>query len=406
VNRVPAEDPGHVIIVDKCHRWRFSRVQANNGTCDGFVIYAGSSTGGSGIGGAVTLADCPTHWLLDDCIALGNYRQGCSVIEGFFGKFRGGRYGMTSGLWDTGAGPCAGIDIEPDHNPAWVQNRVANIEIDDVLFDQNQGPGVLVSRVDGVKNIRIRNCVFDRNRKAAIESFADNVDIVDCKVMGFDTADFTTNPAAPAKRGAIDIGVDAGPTRIIGPEFSSISNAGVGNANPCIYVHGGAAAGIEVAGIRTDGTASDIASLHAPNIVLHDCVIDVSSATEGTHFTFLGNYPEMSNVTMIGVYQRAVYFGGAQPRIRNNSFHVRVADHTTYVVDAYDTTQPEVAHNRIRHAADVATYGFGLANEAIILDNWVINNTHADAYLITGTPLMKRGNLRMGVKQSETSITP
>lgn len=404
-NRVPAEDPAHLVVIDKCHRWKFTRVQANDGTCDGFMIYAGSGTGGSGINGAVTYGDCPSHWILEDCIALRNFRQGCSLLEGFFGKFRGGRYGLTSGLWDTSAGPCAGIDIEPDHNPSWIPNRVANIEIDDVLFDRNQGAGILVTRVDGVRNIRIRNCIFDHNRKAAIESVADNVDVIDCKVIGFDTEDFTVNPLAPTKRGAIDIGFGAGPTRIIGPEFCCIENGGVGNANPCIYVHGGAAAGIEVAGIRSDGTASDIASLHAPHVVLHDCVIDVSGAIEGNHLTFLGNYPEMSNVTMIGVYQRAVYFSGIQPRIRDNSFHVRVADHTTYVVDAYDATQPEVAHNRIRHVADVATYGFGLGDGAIILDNWVVNNTHADAYLIAGTALLKRGNIRAGTKIPESPLT-
>lgn len=403
-NRVPAEDSAHLVVVDKCHHWKFTRVQANDGTADGFMIYAGSGTGGTGPSGAVRLEDCPSHWVLEDCVALRNYRQGCSLIEGFYGKFRGGRYGCTWGLWDTARGPCAGIDIEPDDNPTWIPNRVANIEIDDVLFDRNQGAGLLVTRVNGVRNIRIRNCIFDHNRKAAIESFADNVDIIDCKIIGFDTNDYTDNPTAWPKRGAIDIGVGAGPTRIIGPEFSCIDNAGVGNANPCIYVHGGAAAGIEVAGIRSDGTASDIASLHAPHIALYDCVIDVSGADEGTHLTFLGDYPEMSNVTMIGVYQRAVYFSGVQPRIRDNSFHVRVADHTTFVVDARDATQPEVAHNRIRHTTDVATYGFGLGNGAIILDNWVVNNTHADAYVIAGIPLLKRGNMRVGTREQETPI--
>ncbi len=40
--RIPAEDPAHVIVVDKCHRWTFRNVQAVNGTCDGFLIYAAS----------------------------------------------------------------------------------------------------------------------------------------------------------------------------------------------------------------------------------------------------------------------------------------------------------------------------------------------------------------------------
>lgn len=405
-NRVPAEDPAHVIVIDKCHRWKFTRVQANNGTCDGFIIYAGSGTGGSGVGGAVTLADCPTDWIMEDCIAINNYRQGCSVIEGFFGKFRGGRYGLTSGLWDIAQGPCAGIDIEPDNNPGWVQNRVANIDIDDVLFDQNQGPGLLITRVDGVKNIRVRNCIFDRNRKAAIETVADNVDIIDAKVMGFDTADFTANPDAPDKRGAIDVGFQAGPTRIIGPTFTNIDNSGAGNANPCIYVHGAAAAGVEVSGVRTDGSASDIASLHGPHVVLRDSVIDVTGAVEGTHLTFLGNYPQMTNVTLIGVYQRAAFFSGTQPRIRDNSFHVRVADHTAYVVDTSDSTQPEIARNRIRHAADVETYGFGIPAQAIVIDNWVVNNLSTDAFIFAGAPLMKRGNMRISNPQSETALTP
>jgi len=405
-NRTPAEDPAHVIVIDKCHDWTFTRVKAINGTCDGFLIYAGSEGNGSGVGGAIALEDCPSHWVMDRCEALGNYRQGCTVAEGFWGDFIRGRYGLTSGLWDVANGPCAGIDIEPDPHPGWVQNRVANISFDRVLFDQNQGPGLLITNIDGVSNIKVNSCSFDRNRKAAIETFAENVDIDNPHVMGWDTTDYTARVGAPAKSGAITVGYLAGSTRIRGALFTGISNAGAGNANPCIYVHGDAAEGIEISGLRTDGSASDIGGLHAARIVLRDSDIDLTGATEGTHLTFLGAEPQMQNVTLRGVYQRAAYFGGVRPRIRDNTLYVRVADHTNWVIDVGDTTNPEVARNHIIHDAAVATYGINFPNECIANDNLAWNNTHSDAFAFTGTPLIRRGNLRGGVLQPETAITP
>jgi hypothetical protein len=89
--RIPAEDPAHVISIDKCHRWRMRGVQAINGTCDGFYIFAGSARNGTGLGGSVALADCPSDWSMENCTALGNFRQGLTITESQRGTVRGGR---------------------------------------------------------------------------------------------------------------------------------------------------------------------------------------------------------------------------------------------------------------------------------------------------------------------------
>lgn len=370
--RIPAEDPAHLIAIDKCHRWRLHNVHAINGTCDGFYVFAGSDGNGTGAGGAVTLADCPSDWSIEDCVALGNFRQGLTITEAQRGTIRGGRYGQTSGLWDSGNGPCAGIDLEPDRHPSWPSDRVANIRIEGARFDGNQGPGILVTNVDGVRDIQIIDCTFDRNAKAAIESTGNDVDIVRPKVRGWNQSDYTSRADAPPKRGAIDIGVGAGFTRIIDPEFYETQN-GASTANPCIYIHGSAAANIAISGIRTDGTASVICMANAPDVHVSRSVIDLKGATRNDAFTFLGDRAVFEEITLLGTYGRAAFFSGKQPRIANNKLLVRVAVNESHIIDALEADAPQIYGNIVEFAQSQTSPAFGIGRNAMIVDNKVVN---------------------------------
>lgn len=392
-NRVPAEDSAHVIVIDKCHRWTFRDVQAVNGTCDGFYISAGSAGNGTGPGGKVLRSDCPTGWTMTKCIAIENFRQGLSIIEGIDGTIDGGRYGRTHGLWDSGNGPCAGIDIEPDNRPGWPPDRVENIDIRGVMFDENQGAGLAITRVNGVRTIRVTDCIFDRNAKAAIESVADGVEIVRPRVRGWNSRGYTTRAGAPPKRGAIDIGYRAGTTKIVDPVFELTDN-GSSKANPCIYVHATAAPQIQISGIRTDGSASVICSAHSPYVSVSDSVIDLRASTQSDAFTFLGDYPTFQRTMLLGIYRRAAYFSGKAPRILDNCFHVRVADPSGYIVSSLDSTAPEFRRNLVQFDTPASSYAFGVGRDATLVDNKVANDLASEAFRFAGPPRINTGNQR------------
>lgn len=389
--RKVSEDPAHVIVVDKCHRWTFRNVQAVNGTCDGFFISAGAHKAGSGPNGAVSLDDCPSNWKMERCVALNNYRQGASIIESIGGLISGGRYGLTDGILDDGSGPGAGIDLEPDDQPSWPPNRIRNIRIHDVLFDRNQGPGLLITRVNGVQNIEVSDCTFDRNQKAAIESVGDDVAILRPRVKGWSGAAYTRRASAPPKRGAIDIGYQAGPTKIVDPEFQATSRSGT-TANPCIYVHGGAAANITITGIKSDGSASIICAAHSPHVRVSHSVIDLRNATQQDAFTFLGDYPVFEEMMLLGVYRRAAYFGGKSPRITNNKFYIRASDQQSSVISAWDAKSPEFRANLVEYETRDASIVFGIGPDAVVIDNIVINNGNPAAFAFTAAPRLSSGN--------------
>ncbi len=396
--RKPAEDPAHVIAIDKCHRWTFHKVQALNGTCDGFYIFAGSAGNGTGPGGSVILSDCPSDWSMEDCTALGNFRQGLTITEGQRGEIRGGRYGQSHGLWDNGNGPCAGIDLESDRHPDWPSGRIADIRIERALFDGNQGPGLLITRVGGVRRIQVVDCSFDRNKKAAIESTADEVDIVRPKVRGWNQTGYTRRAGAPPKRGAIDIGAEAGRTRLIDPEFLETQNA-ENLANPCIYVHGLAAKDIAISGIRSDGTASVISIANAPGIRISRSIVDLGGATQSDAFTFLGDRPIFEEITLLGTYRRAVYFSGKKPQILNNKFVVRIADQASHIISASDATSPEVRGNVVDFDKSGPGLAFGIGRDAVIVDNTVIGGGRG-TFTIHAPARRASGNRELGQHQT------
>lgn len=391
--RAVTENFAHVIVVDKCHRWTFRDVRAINGTCDGFLIYAGSDGNGTGPKGAVTLADCPSGWILENCTALNNFRQGLSIIEGLDGLIDGGRFGLTNGLWDVGQGPCAGIDLEPDDLPGRPQDRIRNIRLRNILFDGNQGPGLLITRINGVRDIEVTDCIFDGNKKAAIESFGDDVCIVRPKVRRWAHEAYTSRASAPPKRGAIDIGYLAGPTKILDPEFTSTSNGG-SDLHPCIYVHGAAAAGIVISGITTDGSASFICGAHAPKIQVSHSVVDLSFSTRANAFVFLGDYAIFEDMMLLGIYGRAAYFSGKSPRIRNNRIYVRVAGSVTPVISTWDSVAPELRGNLVEFDQPMSAKAFSIGKDATAIDNKVINSLSDQVFEFANSPRVSSGNTR------------
>lgn len=406
-NRVVAEDPAHVVVIDKCNDWKFSRVQANNGTSDGFYIGAGA--GGSGVGGAVTLADVPQRWVMEDCVALGNYRQGCSVIEGMWGTFLRGRYGLTSGLWDAAGstGPCAGIDCESDQQPTWAARRIQHIDFIEVLFDQNQGPGLLLTNIDGTRHFRVIDCKFDRNKKAAIESVADMVEIIRPNVTGWDQVDYTARVDAPNKRGCIDIGSSAGLHTIVGPSFADVVN-GASDVNPLIYIHGGGGTpnGITVEGIRTDGSASKILFSGAPQFTLKNSTIDLSGSTRGNAVETFGADDVISDVFFSRCYSSAVYMGGARPTMRDLIATVRgVLSETGYIFNTIDTSYASMKNLRVHFEVPTARYGLGISTSARIEDTWVTNMTTTDSHVFAGAAVLRRANYRIDNPFTETAIT-
>lgn len=401
-NRTPAEDPAHVIVVDKCHDWRFTRVQAINGTCDGFLIYAGSA--GSGAGGIVTLDDCPSRWVMEDCIALNNYRQGATVAEGIYGHFLRGRYALTTGLWDTSNGPCAGIDCESDDQPTWDQNRIQHIDFTGVEFSENQGPGLLLSQQNGAKYFRIVDCKFIGNRKAAIESFASEVYITRPLIVGWDQVDYTARVGAPAKRGCIDIADATGPHSITSPTFCEVDN-GADDTNPCIFTASTAANGIDISDIQTDGSASFIANLYSPYARIRDSHIDLSGAVRTDAILLQGADQRFEDNTLTGIYERALYAGGARARITGNDFHVRVWSNTRFVCDTADSTGPHIEGNRVRLSSSDTTLGIRAGADAWFVNNWT-ENLGGGAVSYSATPTFTRGNVANGTKLTETAIAP
>ena len=260
-----------------------------------------------------------------------------------------------------------------------------------ILFDGNQGPGLLITRVNGVQNIEVSDCTFDQNHKAAIESVGDDVAILRPRVKGWSGAAYTRRAGAPPKRGAIDIGYQAGPTKIVDPEFLSTSRTAT-SANPCIYVHGGAAAGIVISGIKTDGTASIICGAHSPHVRVSHSVIDLRNATWSDAFTFLGDYPVFEDLMLLGLCQRAAYFGGKGPRISNNKFYVRASNQESSIISAWDAESPEFRANLVEFETRDTSIVFSIGPNAVVIDNIIVNNGNPTAFSFATTPRLSSGN--------------
>lgn len=398
-NRTPAEDPAHLIIVDRCSYWTMRRVRADNGTCDGFIIFADGA-------GPYTYDQMPHHFLVDECHADGCYRQGLSIIDGRHWRIRGGSYNNTSGLWDAGGtGPCAGIDLESDDQPTWPVDRIAYGVIDSVSFEGNQGPGLLAANINGSTDITVRDCKFIRNKKAAIEFYPRNSRIINPFVDGWDELDFTAHVSAPTKRGCIDCGVGGSENlQIEQPVFVNVAN-GSSPAYPLIYTHGGAGASISVEDLQTDGSASMLAALNSPGARFSDSDVSLLNSTQSNAVSFAAADAVCEDNRFRDVYQCAVYMGGARSKLKNNCFDVRVADHTAFVANLSDGSANIIDGNYVRKSATAVSYGIGSGANSYWTNNRIEGIT-TDPFVYGATPKLKRGNTVDGVLQSETAIAP
>jgi hypothetical protein len=253
--RSPREVPAHSISFQSCSRFRCVDVHAVNAVCDGF--YLASATPGR------PETHCRDFQFLN-CAADNCFRQGCSIIQGHGGLFRGGAFTNTNGT-----APAAGIDLEAD--PGDPEGAISDIAIENVRFAGNRGFGLLVSTVARARDVTVVDCVFEDNAAGAISWGATRGRIAGARISGF---------GAAATRGAIDVPAGDGwrgdaATTIEAPHFSRVSTTRP--ANPLIYVHSEAYGAVAITGMKADACGA-IAGLHR----------DTSSLTGSTVGASLG----------------------------------------------------------------------------------------------------------------------
>ncbi|AIT08374.1 hypothetical protein MC45_17680 (plasmid) [Sphingomonas taxi] len=218
VARIPREVPAHSLTFQSCRRFRCIGVRSVNAVCDGFILFS------------ATPERFDTHcrdFQFIDCVADNCFRQGCSVIQGHAGVFRGGAFSNTNGT-----APAAGIDLESDAGAP--NGSISDIMVDRVRFIGNQGFGLLVSTVSRPRDIVATDCVFDDNRRGAISWGSARGHIIRPRISGF---------GPDAERGAIDIPAGDGwrtdePIKIETPKFTRVTTPRADT--PLIYVHAAA----------------------------------------------------------------------------------------------------------------------------------------------------------------------
>jgi hypothetical protein len=265
-NRRAREDSGHLIRVDSCHRATFRNVMAANATTDGWYIAALATGNGRGRGPAER--DIPSDLLFENCGATDCYRNGMSIIDAFRVTVRGGAYSRSHGHFDdTGSGPCAGIDIEPNRQPSWIQGRVREVLLESVTFEGNQGFQLMISEIDGVHEIVVRDCTFLDNRRGAIECLAAGTQLLRPRIIGFGDEDYTSHPAAGEKRGLIDFPATArGRGVVSNPLFRGI--AARRRDLSLVYSHRVGGGGNRIIGLAKDADCALGVMLRAPGDAL------------------------------------------------------------------------------------------------------------------------------------------
>jgi hypothetical protein len=116
----------NVFIEDSSARILFDHVRFINSTKDGIDVTPDNTP--------TTQSGYPTDITLRDCDAVGNSRNGLSLIGSIRFSVKGGNYSST-----TGEGPSAGIDIEPDATTLYGNSYV---RIEGVDTSNNAGPGI------------------------------------------------------------------------------------------------------------------------------------------------------------------------------------------------------------------------------------------------------------------------
>ncbi len=347
-NRATAEAPGHLIVLDACHNWTLRRVRAINGTTDGFMVCT-SAGQGTGDGRKVILANISSNWIMQDCEAINNFRQGLTIAESLNWKVIGGLYAQTHGLWDVpgATGPCAGIDLEPDHISDYPRDRLRFGVIDGVTFAGNQGPGLLISSIDGVSDILVNRCRFLDNGKSAIECTARNVKIVSPEIRGWDAKPFSKRRDVPGKRGLIDLGAGAGPDiDIVAPRFFDIRMPSDSQL-PLVYVHGNANHGVRIRQLSTDGSPAVISHFHASGSIFADSEIRIATPGKFAAFTLTGAEVQFSNNTIRNVSGTAIDCTAKRPQIVGNMIVVAESRPGHAVIDCSRGQDGVFADNRI-----------------------------------------------------------
>jgi hypothetical protein len=367
--REPAEAPGHLIVIDACHEWTFENVAAVNGTTDGFYIYV-SRGNGSGPGGRVRIEDVPSRWTMKNCRAVGNFRQGLSIIESLDWSIDGGSFSRTSGLLDVAGstGPCAGIDLEPDREADYPDARLARGLISNVLFEGNQGPGLLISSPE-VTDIVVRDCQFRDNRRAAIMCFGARIKLVSPRVSGWNGLPYTVRRDLPPKRGAIDLGTDSGPElQVVMPHFDNVDPA-LPTGNPLVYVHGRANAPVSVIGLSAETPASPVAQIHAQDAVFEHGNLRLTHAASCVLVTMTGTNSVFRNNYIQGPIDGALLATGDGVSINGNRVLVFCESGSRPVFDCRPARNAEITSNVVERTSPGKGVDFAYSSDALTSKN-------------------------------------
>lgn len=388
-NRTTAEDSGHLIKIKNSKHMAFHNCEANNGICDGWFIFVDT-------GGAPTEDQLPGNLHFENCWADNNWRNGCSIIDGYGITFIGGGFTNTTGSWDDASGPGAGIDIEPDNWPAWIQDRLRYVRLYGVLFSGNQGFGLQTVNNNGIRAITVQDCVFLDNQAGAMTLSGNNINVIRPYIEEWDDSAYTTNLSANAKRGLIDIPTEPSTGKKItidGPIFRDITATSA--TQYLIYQHASASPDLEIRnidvkdvaievlhlrGVRTSvkgGLIEDCTKSGAVNLIGADALIEHVSFVQQTG----------GHITTQGVRAHVRFVSSIEPTISVGAPIIRLFEAGAHCSDC-----------KIYKATPAA--GIGISWDAApdnVSDNTVTGITGDPLRSVAGMPTVQRGNIIDGV---------
>jgi hypothetical protein len=386
-NRTETEADNHNVTFHSCSYFSARDVRADNSICDGWILYSSTPE---------TKATHNHHFTFINCHADNCYRQGMSVIEGNEGLWIGGAYTNSNGT-----APQAGIDLETDF-PEDPEDRAPDNALEalrfyGVEFSGNTGFGLLVAGILKPRDILVDGCVFRDNVAGAVSWGAENGEIVNALFDGF------TNDAV---RGMIDVPTGSG-------GHLKILNATAHNlvaANPFLYVHGSSAGYVEAEGTYVEGDAGALFSLWAPHCkVLNSARLNSTLLeTTGGAATIFGDDCVFSGNFIDGGYGSVVYWAGARGVCEDN-VSLEATDNAEGGVFRFETASnvrmKSVSRNHIRRAASASGWGIYLYNGADRMVENIVENYTGNPYTnLSGSILVKRGNIANGAAISETAI--
>ena len=248
--------------------------------------------------------------------------------------------------------------MEPDHVSDYPRDRLRFGVIDGVTFSGNQGPGLLISSIDGVSDILVNRCRFLDNGKSAIECTARNVKFVSPEIRGWDARPFSNRSDVPGKRGLIDLGAGAGPDiDIVAPRFFDIRMPS-DSPLPLVYVHGNANRGIRIRQLATDGSPTVIAHLLAAGAIFSDSEIRIARRGNHSAFTVTGADVQFHDNTIRNVSGTAIDCAAKRPQFIGNMIEVAESRAGHAVIDCSRGQEGVFANNRFERITPA--YGLDL----------------------------------------------